>query len=251
MTVGSPSALIEETRDLSGATGDGLVHVPDTATALVFRTTTAGGRGDLLVAGPRTQASYYTGKDLPICLRVRLRPGAARPVLGVPISELVDRVVPLADLWGASGTRLERRLAGIGGDRGLILDHLDAALRARAATWPPDDLTRARLVRTAAEALSARRPAHLPDLAHRLSVSERHLRHLLTEGAGLPPKSFARITRLRRALTHGRVRSPRLAQLAATAGYYDQSHMTTEFNSLMGVPPGAFFAGRLPAPQGC
>jgi AraC-like DNA-binding protein len=99
--------------------------------------------------------------------------------------------------------------------------------------------------------LSAPRSAHLPDLARRLSVSERHLRYLLTEGTGLPPKSFARITRLRRALSCGRGRSARLAQLAATVGYYDQSHMTAEFKSMMGVPPGAFFAGQLPAMQPC
>jgi AraC-like DNA-binding protein len=250
MPAGSPTALIEETYDLSGATGDEVVHVPDTATTLVFRTTAAG-RGDLLVVGPRTRASYHAGKDLPICLKVRLRPGSARPVLGVAISELVDRVVPLADLWGASGVRLERRLADLDGDRALILTHLEAALRTRVDTRPPTDLTRARLVRTAAEALSAGRPARLPDLAHRLSVSERHLRHLLTDGAGLPPKSYARITRLRHALTRGQARSGQLARLATATGYYDQSHMTAEFTSLMGVPPGAFFAGRLPAPQAC
>ncbi|KAA9381491.1 AraC family transcriptional regulator [Microbispora cellulosiformans] len=249
MTAG-PVTLVEDVHDLSGATGDELVRLPDTATTLVFRGTAAG-HCDLLVAGPRTRASYHAGKDLPICLRVRLRPGMARPLLGPPISELVDRVTPLADLWGASAARLERRLADLEGDRHLIVQHIEAALRARIGTRPPDDLTRARLVHSAAGALSARRPMCLPDLAHRMSVSERHLRHLLTEDAGLPPKSFARIARLRDALTRGRVRSGRLAQLAATTGYYDQSHMTAEFCSMMGVPPGAFFAGRLPTPQPC
>jgi AraC-like DNA-binding protein len=248
MTAGSPPALIAEIHDLSGTTGDEFVHVPDTATALVFRTTAAG-RRDLLVAGPRTQAAYQVGKDLPICVKVRLRPGAARPVLGVPVSELVDRVTPLADLWGAPGARLERRLSGLDGEP--FRAQLSAALLARVETRPPEDLTRARLVRTAAEALSSRRPPHLPDLAHRLSVSERHLRQLLTEGAGLSPKSFARITRVRHVLTRGEVRSLRLAQLAAATGYYDQSHMTAEFKSVMGVPPGAFFEGRLPARRPC
>lgn len=40
-------------------------------------------------------------------------------------------------------------------------------------------------------------------------------------------------------------------QLAATAGYYDRSHMTSEFRTLMGVTPAAYFAGRLPALQPC
>lgn len=242
--------LIEEIHDLSGEADDRIVHLPDTATALVFRTTAAG-RSNLLVVGPRTRASYHVGKDLPICLKVRLLPGMAQPLLGVSISELVDRVTPLADLWGEAALRLEEQLARVGGDCGLTLKHLEAALRARIGTRPPDDLTRARLVHAAATALSARRPTHLPDLACRLSVSERHLRHLLTESAGLPPKSFARITRLRTALTCGRTRSARLAQLAAATGYYDQSHLTAEFRSMMGVPPGAFFAGRLPVLQSC
>src|SRR5437879_4266778 len=115
MTAGSPPTPIEAIHDLSGATGAEIIHVPDTATTLVFRTTAAG-RRDLLVVGPRTQAAYPAGKDLPICVTVRLRTGAARPVLGVPVSELVDRVTPLTDLWGASGARLERRLAGLDGE---------------------------------------------------------------------------------------------------------------------------------------
>ncbi|MGI5227753.1 helix-turn-helix domain-containing protein [Actinoallomurus sp. CA-142502] len=239
------SALIEEAHDLSGRADERLVHVPDTATALVFRTR-ADGRGDLVVVGPRTRAAYFAGKDLPVCLRVRLRPGTARPLLGVPISALVDRVTPLADLWGDAAVRLERRLTRLDGDRPLILHQLEAALAAR--TRGPD--ARDGLVGAAAAALAARRPERLSDLARRMGVSERHLRDLLAEGAGLTPKAFARIARLRDALAHGG-RSPGLAQLAAATGYYDQSHMTAEFRSMMGVPPGAFFAGRLPTLQRC
>jgi hypothetical protein len=214
MTAESRAALAEEVHDLSGAVGNRVTHLPDTATTLVFRTTAAG-RSDLLVVGPRTRASYFAGKDLRVCINVLLRPGTARPVLGVPISQLVDRVTPLPDLWGAPGARIERRLAGLGGDGKLIVKHLEAALRARIEIQPPAGLLHARLVNTAAKALSAPRSAHLPDLARRLAVSERHLRHLLTEGTGLPPKSFARITRLRHALSRGQAaprvwhRSPR------------------------------------------
>ena len=44
---------------------------------------------------------------------------------------------------------------------------------------------------------------------------------------------------------------PRTAALAADTGYYDQSHMTAEFRAVMGVPPSAYRAGRLPAPGHC
>ena len=43
----------------------------------------------------------------------------------------------------------------------------------------------------------------------------------------------------------------RWSDIAATAGYYDQSHMTAEFRHFMGVPPAAFTAGRRPAATPC
>ncbi|MEV1178938.1 helix-turn-helix domain-containing protein, partial [Nonomuraea sp. NPDC049784] len=85
----------------------------------------------------------------------------------------------------------------------------------------------------------------VPAIARRLAVSERHLRGLFSDGVGVPPKRFERITRVRKVLAGGRASS------WATAGYYDQSHMTAEFRAMMGVTPGAFFAGRLPALQPC
>jgi AraC-like DNA-binding protein len=49
----------------------------------------------------------------------------------------------------------------------------------------------------------------------------------------------------------GQSSTSRWAHLAVTAGYYDQSHMTAEFRTMMGVPPAAFFAGHLPQLQSC
>ncbi|MFJ8018864.1 hypothetical protein [Streptomyces sp. NPDC096311] len=46
-------------------------------------------------------------------------------------------------------------------------------------------------------------------------------------------------------------RRPVAADIAATAGYYDQSHMTAEFRHFMGVPAAAFTAGRRLAPTPC
>ncbi|MEU8201059.1 helix-turn-helix transcriptional regulator [Streptosporangium sp. NPDC049046] len=226
-----------------------LVHVPDADTSLVFRAAAAG-QSDLLVIGPRTRASYHVGKDIPLCLRLRLRSGAARPLLGVPVSELTDRVVRLEELWGSSYDRLKAMLRQAGGDDGLILEHLEAALSARSSS----DGARGELVQAAVQALRGRtgkRRKPLPAIARHLAVSERHLRTVFAEAVGLPPKRFERIERVREILTLARVGGPRWADLAVAAGYYDQSHMTAEFRTLMGVTPGAFFEGRLPAPQPC
>ncbi|MBO2445866.1 AraC family transcriptional regulator [Actinomadura barringtoniae] len=230
--------LIEDSQDLSGAP-DRIVHMPDTATALVFRD------GELVVVGPRTRAAYFAGKELEVCVKARLRPGVAGAVLDMPVRELVDGTIPLSALWGDAATDLERRLVRLGRDCESIRECLEESLAARLR--PTDH---ARLARTAVSAVSALSgPGRLPELARSLAVSERQLRYVVTENVGVPPKAVARITRLRSAL--GARRHMDLAQLAATNGYYDQSHMTAEFRSMMGVPPGAFFAGRLPAPQPC
>ncbi|MEU5861513.1 helix-turn-helix transcriptional regulator [Nonomuraea sp. NPDC047529] len=226
-----------------------LVHLPDPDTSLIFRTTSAG-RSDLLVIGPRTRASYHVGKDLPFCLRLRLRPGATRPLLGVPVSEVVDRVVPLRELWGASADPLDAALAYAGGDDGLALKHLEAALSARTSA----DGVRAELVQAAVQALRGRareRREPLPAIARHLAVSERHLRALFADAVGLSPKRYERIERVRQALALARADGPRWADLATATGYYDQSHMTAEFRTLMGVTPAAYFEGRLPALQPC
>lgn len=234
-----------------------LVREPDAATKLVFRTT-PDRRSDLLVLGPRTRASYHRDKaDLPICTTVRFTPGRAHAVLGVPINELVDRIVNVIDLWGEAGDRLTRRLADAGDDPTLVLKQLESALTARLESAPGKDFSRGELIQTAINELSAE-PVGIASVARRLGVSERHLRNLFAVDVGVSPKHFARINRVRavvaRADQHQLARHGalvRLARLAPETGYYDQSHMTAEFRDLMGVPPGAFIAGRFPAPQRC
>ncbi|NJP89306.1 AraC family transcriptional regulator [Nonomuraea sp. FMUSA5-5] len=237
-------ALVSQVTVLRSGDRRPLVRVPDPDTSLLYRRTAAG-HADLLVAGPRTRATYHVGKDIPLCIRIRLRPGAARPLFGVAVGELVDRVVLLEELWDDAPP------APTGGSA-RILRHLETALLRRLAARSSSEVARGELVRAAAEALEGhpgRRREPLPALARRLAVSERHLRDVFADGVGLPPKRFERIGRVRSVLAQGR-RAP-WGQLAAAAGYYDQSHMTAEFRDLMGVTPGAFFAGRLPTLEAC
>jgi AraC-like DNA-binding protein len=219
-----------------------LVHLPDVATALVYRRTGPQG-GDLRVVGPRSRASYHPGKELPMCIRVRLRAGVARSVFGVPVSELRDQAVPLTELWGDRAARLERRLNELSGT-GSVLRGIEAALLAclHQAADPRDPL-----LREAVESLSTTgdRVAALA----RLSVSERHLRDLFTDRVGLAPKRFTRIQRVRTVLAGAG--SAKWAGLAVDTGYYDQSHMAADFHALMGVPPTAFRAGHLPTATPC
>ncbi len=223
------------------------IHLPDATTKVVFRVG-EDGRRSTLVIGPRTRASYHRGKRFASCLELRLTPGTARPLLGVPAVELVGRMVPLDELPAATARRLARELRDVAPEQ--VVRHLARALPDRLSAAA--DRSRTDLLRAGADALSMRTgrlPGHVRDVARDLSVSERQLRNLFAEGVGLSPKHYARIHRVHAVLAQAD--DVPWAQLAAATGYYDQSHMTTDFRTLMGVPPRSFFSGRLPEAQPC
>ncbi|GAA3870357.1 hypothetical protein GCM10022243_39680 [Saccharothrix violaceirubra] len=219
--------------DLESYRSGPLVHLPDAATTLVWRTL-ADGAGALFVMGPRTRAAYYDAKDVPVCVRFRFAPGAARVLLGMPVDGFADRVVPFDGLRGTATAR-----------PGAVLDRMAAALADRVRAARLRDRATAELVRRASIGL-ARKDGdfRIGDVARRLGVGERHLRDAFTTTVGIPPKRFVRLARLRAVLS-GLRREPR-ALLAGESGYYDQSHMTAHFREVMRVTPTDFLAGRLP-----
>ncbi|MFE3189564.1 helix-turn-helix domain-containing protein [Nocardia sp. NPDC059240] len=217
-------------------------HVPQAVTSIVLRTE-ASGRRDALVLGPRTRATYANPNKPAGCTRIRLAPGASQALLGLPAAVLTDRVALLSDLPGP--------IADLAADL-LELDPEEVAsfLEAELPQRLREDSTRRdhrRLVNDAVAAMDATTP--VGELATSLAVSERQLRNLFTAGIGVSPKHYARITRVRQVLAAAG--NTPWSHLATDSGYYDQSHMTADFRSLMGVTPDRFFKGRVPAPTPC
>jgi AraC-like DNA-binding protein len=164
----------------------------------------------------------------------RLQLGAAEAVLGVPASALAGNVVALEELWGAPATRrLLDRLAS-------TLDTLEAAaiLESNIAehfALAGGPRARTQLVLDAASRLTS---ANVNTVAADLGVSERHLRRVFDETVGVSPKTFAKLTRFRRALAAARAGNHSgWATIASSAGYYDQAHLIAEFRAIAGVTP--------------
>ncbi|MEV0355728.1 AraC family transcriptional regulator [Nocardia sp. NPDC050697] len=217
------------------------VRVPHGSTLVVFR---AGQPAAAL--GPASTALYPEPDKPRSCLRLRLAPGAAGPLLGIGAAELTDRMVPLAALPGPLA-QLAPELDQLPPEE--LLPRLATALPARVTESATQRAHRA-LLATAVRAITAHPGGPtVTALARSLAVSERQLRSLFTTGIGLSPKHYARIARLRLVLERAG-RAP-WAHLAADTGYYDHSHLTAEFRALMGVSPSAFAHGALPAATGC
>ena len=189
--------------------------------------------GGLIAVGPNTTAFLAPVSNGGSVVGVRLHPGAAPPLFGVPAPALLDARVPAAALWGDAAKRLEERLATT--EAATERAHLLVSFLSSHATAEPDPL-----VRAAAQRLEAGR---VTEVARELAVSERHLRRLVSAHVGYGPKLLARIMRLRRALARVR-EGTELAEVAYIAGYADQAHFSNECRELAGVPPGRFLQDR-------
>ncbi|WP_093781492.1 helix-turn-helix domain-containing protein [Streptomyces sp. yr375] len=176
--------------------------------------------GRLLVAGPDTRAHVPDGPPVPWA-GIRLHPGTAPALLGVPAHELRDRRVELADLWPAPEVRrLNARVAASPQPTAA----LETLALERAA--PPDPVLR-RLV----AALAAGRP--VAATADELGIGARQLHRRSLTAFGYGPKTLARILRLQRALALARSGVP-YADTAARAGYADQAHLARDVREFTG-----------------
>jgi AraC-like DNA-binding protein len=175
-------------------------------------------------------------------VQLDLSPLATRSLFGLPAAALVNQVVSLDDLLGDTANELWERTWS-------------------APTWSDrfDELGRvlvARLQRNDGEGAASVRPelrwawhqiadSHgsvaVADLADELGWSRRHLSAQFRDEFGLSPSTVARIARFDAATAM--LRGPQrltLAQVAAGAGYADQSHLTREWRRLAGSSPTAW-----------
>lgn len=190
--------------------------VPDGCVDLVWL-----GGAQLMVVGADTGPWLAGPVEVPAC-GVRLRPGAAGAVLGLPASEVRDRRVPAESVWADVAVRIGEALAQADAPRRLGL-LTEMVLRRGSA---PD-----RLVVAAARRLAAA-DARVSTVAADLGVSERQLHRRLLAAVGYGPKTLARVARLRRLIA---LSDDSLAIRAVNAGYASQAHMSDEVRRLTGT----------------
>jgi AraC-like DNA-binding protein len=187
----------------------------------------------VIVAGPDTGPRWVSLGPGSRLVGVRLRPGVAGSVLGVPASELRDVSPDAVDVLGRdrAAALLDALLAGA--DAHAVLVDTVHMRHAR----EPDPLV------AAAVAALGRPRATVGDVADDLGVSARQLQRRVGDAVGYGPKMLARVLRFRR--LQGLAPAP-LADLALDAGYADQAHMTSEVTRLAGTSPVRFLKDRTP-----
>lgn len=207
--------------------------VPDGCVDLIW----AGGH--LVVAGPDRHAFVSTLRPGERIVGLRLRPGTAGAVLGLPARELCGQRVPLDVLWGASAAALagQSRACDPAANRRL----LEATVLTRRGSMPPPD----RLVLAVSRVLGRPR-ARVSSLCDEFGTSERQLLRRFDTAVGYGPKTLDRVLRFQRFLASDP--ATELARRAVELGYADQAHLTRDCLRLSGLTPSRLLAERAAPP---
>jgi len=173
-------------------------------------------------------------------LGLRLHPAGAYALLSLPMREVSGLTVDLRDVVGDAAIELaERCHEAPSVERCFQL----------AANWVAERVARSRALDPRI-AWSVGRIAEsggkvpIAELRDATGLSKTRLADTFRDQIGVMPKVYARIVRYRRALALLDREDASLAEVALDAGYYDQSHMTTEFRELGGLTPREFVTVR-------
>lgn len=186
------------------------------------------------VIGPMAAAHSASHGDRLIQTGAYLLPAGPSRLTGVPPSELADRVVAAADLWGREGRVIEEQILSASTD---CVDCLERALlrQLRLARCRESSFDFAGL----AASINARRGAvGIRELAEQAGVSRQYLARTFREYVGVAPKLYCRLARFSAVLQlAGHGGKIDWARAAAESGFADQSHMIADFRQFSGVTP--------------
>jgi AraC-like DNA-binding protein len=166
---------------------------------------------------------------------------AAYALVGVSMDELTNRVVEVDDLDTVDLDRLLNRLLETP-SIGVAHEELGTAMRAGPRMSAE--------VKWAHERLSIRPDTRIAALAETVGWSRGRLVDRFRREIGVPPKTVARLARLRCAIDRMLAGPASLAQIAAESGYSDQSHFNRDVRDLAGCTPGELFADIRPRLDG-
>jgi methylphosphotriester-DNA--protein-cysteine methyltransferase len=232
----------------SGPAPTGAAHrvLPEMGVSLAFQGfRDADGRPrawSAILAGPKLRAQVFDlvpGREL---AAIKIKPEWVGPLLGIDPLAVESQVVDLVALVPALANRLHDVLAQTRSAEAALRVLMAAMLAAhRASRTPPSTVASVALdtVRRRGGQVSCER------LASTLGLSDRHCRRHVRDSTGVPLKTYARLVRFVDAMrTADRSGHPVWADVAVSAGYFDQSHFIRDCVALAGTSPRALHAER-------
>ena len=187
-----------------------------------------------VIVGP--QSEYFVIDTAEQCsvLGVHFRPGGAFPFLPLPADELHGLHVSLRNLWGGFARELRERLLATD-EVEARFDLIEGALMGRLVK----PMGHHPAVRFALGEFHRRVQRTVTDVTEETGLSARRFIELFRQQVGMAPKVYSRVRRFQHVV--GRLplgQAVDWCETALAAGYFDQSHLIHEFQTLSGISPG-------------
>ena len=192
---------------------------------------------------------------LGLAFGVRFLAGCFRPFWQAPISQLTDRVVPAARLFGPQAEKTRQAIMHVGpedrvGPEGRVGPEDEADVRmigyaeALLCSVRPERDRMAEQVAALVSRVTADPGLRRVDqLAAASGMTARSLQRLFADYVGVSPKWVMRRARLHEAAERADSGEPvDWALLASDLGYADQAHLTRDFTATLGISPTRYAA---------
>ena len=179
---------------------------------------------------------YHT-LDWPEDMRVygvRFKAGGAYPFLGLPMTELYNRVVPLDAVWGRFAAEVQERLCAAPTiEAGLAL--FEQLMQSRLYDEPYGQ----NIVEYGITEIDRQHGSlSIKRLSDQIGISQNHLGTQFKRVVGTTAKELAQLYRFEHVLRSIRPTGPtNWTRIAIRCGYYDQSHFNKTFLAFTGYSP--------------
>lgn len=176
-------------------------------------------------------------EDAGLVFGIKFRPGGFYPFVRSPISRFTNRVVPLADIFGAAGAAAESAVTSRPADAEMV-EVAEEFLRGQA---PARDPIAERLADIVEHIATDRAITTVDAVASRFGYSVRSLQRLFSRYIGVSPKWVINRYRLHEVIDRlANGETVDWTQLALDLGYFDQAHFIRDFKSIIGRTPGEY-----------
>jgi AraC-like DNA-binding protein len=173
---------------------------------------------------------------------VRFHPEGFIPFATIPIIEMENRPVPLAELFGKDGIRLEKEVLSVQTtvERIEIIERF--LLERLISTKSIDNIAKA----SVAIIFELNGQLSVDQLSDQLKINRRQLERKFSSVIGLSPKQLSKIIRLQTTLKMiANNQFTSLTAIAYEGNYYDQAHFIKDFKEFTGMSPKQFYANNL------
>ncbi len=236
--------------DLRGEPPHAQTILPHPNVHLVFEASGAG------IFGVDRRLFTRSLSGLGLAFGVRFLAGCFRPFWQAPISQLTDRVVPAARLFGPQAEKTRQAIMRVSADSADSAGSAGSGDSEEADAWmigyaetllcsvrPERDPVAEQVAALVSRITADPGLRRVDQLAAASGMTARSLQRLFADYVGVSPKWVMRRARLHEAAERADSGEPiDWALLAADLGYADQAHLTRDFTVTIGISPTRYAA---------